>query len=78
MLIEKKQVCSITIREKSELKIHLAGCSVCRIFEQQSIVINKLVHDLFHEPKVNTGIRLDDDFKKKMQDQITEKLEKIK
>ncbi len=76
MLIEKKQVCSITIREKSELKIHLAGCSVCRIFEQQSIVIDKLVHDLFHEPKVTKGIRIDEDFKKKMQDQIMEKLKK--
>jgi len=74
-LIEKKQVGSITIREKLELKIHLAGCSVCRIFEQQSIVINKLVHDLFHEPKVNE-FKLDDDFKRELQVRIEEKLDK--
>ncbi|MFC0513702.1 hypothetical protein ACFFGT_05810 [Mucilaginibacter angelicae] len=75
-LIEKKQVGSITIREKSELKLHLVGCSECRMFEQQSIVINKLVHNLFNEPQVTRGIKLDDDFKKKMQDQIMEKLGK--
>jgi hypothetical protein len=75
-LIERKQIGNISMREKLELKIHLAGCFACRIFEQQSIAINKRVHALFHEPQVTKGIKLDDDFKKKMQDQIMEKLEK--
>jgi hypothetical protein len=75
-LIEKKQVGSITIREKLELTGHLVCCSECRMFEQQSIVINKLVHNLFNQPQVTRGIKLDDDFKKKMQGQIMEKLEK--
>jgi hypothetical protein len=75
-LIEKRQIGYISMREKLELKIHLACCSACRIFERQSILINKLVHDLFHEPQVTSDIKLDDDFKKKMQGQITEKLEK--
>ena len=76
LLIERKQVGSITIREKLELKVHLAGCSACRMFEQQSILINKLVHDLFHKPQATEGTKLDNDFKKKMEDQIMEKLEK--
>ncbi len=63
------------MHEKLELRIHLAGCSDCRIFEQQSLVINKLVHDLFDEPKAT---KLDNEFKKKVQDQIMEKPEKIK
>jgi len=75
-LIEKKQIITISMQEKLELKAHLAGCSMCRMFAQQSIVINKLVHDLFHEPQVTRDIKLDDEFKKKMQDQIIEKLEK--
>jgi len=75
-LIEKKQIGHITVREKLELKIHLAGCSVCRIFEQQSIVINKLVHDLFHEPKLNEFAKLDDNFKRELQGRIEEKLNK--
>jgi len=74
-LIEKKQIGSISMREKMELKIHLAGCSVCRIFEQQSIVINKLVHDLFHEPKLSE-FKLDDKYKNELQDRILEKLGK--
>jgi hypothetical protein len=74
-LIEKKQLGSITIREKLELEVHLAGCSGCRIFKQQSMVINNLVCDLFYEPKGTRGIKLEEDFKKKMQDQIIERLE---
>ncbi len=74
-LIEKKQIGKISMREKLELMIHLAGCSACRIYKQQSILINKLVHDLFHESQVNNDIKLADDRKKKMQDQIMEKLE---
>lgn len=76
-LIEKKQAVSLTISEKLELTVHLEGCYGCRMFEQQSIVINKLVGDLFHEPQVTGGSKLDEDFKKKMQDQIIEKIEKI-
>ncbi|MFA6245367.1 MAG: hypothetical protein WC615_00410 [Mucilaginibacter sp.] len=75
-LIEKKQIGTISMREKLELKIHLAGCSVCRIFEQQSLVINKMVHDLFHEPEPNEHIKLDDKFKKELQQRIEKKLDK--
>ena len=74
-LIEKKQIGSISMREKMELKIHLAGCSVCRIFEQQSITINRLVHDLFHEPNPDELIKLDENFKKELQHRINEKLD---
>ncbi|AYL95838.1 hypothetical protein [Mucilaginibacter celer] len=75
-LIEKKQAGYITIREKLELKVHLTSCSGCRMFEQQSILINKLVRDVFRERQITGSIKLDDDFKKKMRDQIIEKLDK--
>jgi len=75
-LIEKKQIGQITVREKLELQIHLAGCSVCRIFEQQSKIINRMVYDLFHEPKPNEHMKLDDKFKKELQHLIEEKLNK--
>jgi hypothetical protein len=74
-LIEKKQISGITSLEKLELKIHLAGCSVCRIFEQQSININRFVKELFHAPMQSQG-KLDDDFKMKLQDRIERKLNK--
>ena len=73
MLIEKKQLTKLTIREKFELKLHLAGCSVCKIFQRQSILINKQVKNLFRQATQKEHV-LDDDYKKTLQEQITEKL----
>lgn len=75
-LIEKKQIGTISPREKLELKIHLAGCSVCRIFEQQSIKINEMVKNLFHTNSQQEEIKLDEDFKKAMQERIEKELNK--
>lgn len=75
-LIEKKQIGTISLREKLELKIHLAGCSVCRIFEQQSIKINEMVKNLFHTHNQQEEIKLDEDFKKAMQERIEKELNK--
>jgi hypothetical protein len=72
-LIEKKQHGSLTVREWLELKIHLAGCSVCRIFQRQSIVINRMIRSLFHSPDAKE-IKMDEPFKREMQDKITRKL----
>lgn len=68
-LIEKQQLAEITAREKMELKMHLAGCSVCRIFEEQSLLINKMVKDFF---QVNDSDlpELGDEFKKNLKEQI--------
>ncbi|WP_293310276.1 hypothetical protein [Pedobacter sp. UBA5917] len=74
-LIEKQQLAPITIREKLELKIHLAGCSICRTFMQQSIAINKMVHHLF-QSSVRRDLKLDERFKEEMEDKIREKLDK--
>ena len=74
-LIEKKLIDHLTLREKLELKIHLAGCSVCRVFEQQSSMINKMVCELFHPAKISE-LKLDDEYKKQLQKRIEEKLNK--
>ncbi len=73
-LIEKKLIDKITFREKIELRIHLAGCSVCRIFGKQSKMINKMVHQLFHSSMENA--KLDEGFKKDLQERIEEELNK--
>jgi hypothetical protein len=74
-LIEKKQTGRLTLREKLELKIHLAGCSVCRIFQKQSILINRLVFTLFHISHPEEK-KLDDYFKRELQERIDEDLKK--
>lgn len=72
-LIEKKMTDKITFREQIELRIHLAGCSVCRLYQEQSGKINQMVHQLFHGA---ADTKLDDDFKKDLQERIEEELNK--
>ncbi|WP_299284555.1 hypothetical protein [uncultured Mucilaginibacter sp.] len=72
-LIEKKQLETLTLREKLELKIHLVGCSVCRTFQQQSIMINQMVKGMFHSSQPQET-KLDETFKNELQERIKEKL----
>jgi hypothetical protein len=72
LLIEKQQMGRLTLGERVELKIHLTGCSICRMYQQQSIIINKMIKDLFNARDDHRG--LDVDFKKSLQDRINKKL----
>lgn len=74
-LIEKKQDEELTAREQLELKIHLAGCYICRVYEQQSLLINDMVRHLFNSSNP-TGVKLDEDYKKELQKKIMEKIDK--
>lgn len=74
-LIEKKQTEDLTAREKLELKIHLAGCYICRVYEQQSLLINNMVNNMFTSSKL-TELKLDEDFKTNLKKRIEEKLNK--
>ena len=68
LLIEKRQAALLTVAEHVELKIHLAGCSACRLFQQQSVNINKMIKQLFKEKSARST--LNSDFKKSLQDKI--------
>ena len=74
-LIEKRMLSKITFREKIELRIHLAGCSVCRVFDQQSQMINTMVRQLFNNAD-KSSIKLDDEYKKNLHDRIEDELNK--
>lgn len=72
-LIEKKQITKLSWTEKFELRFHLAGCSVCKRYEKQSIFITQLAMKLFlirEEP----ALKLDDGFKKQLQQRIEKEL----
>ncbi|GGH01589.1 zf-HC2 domain-containing protein [Pedobacter zeae] len=66
-LIEKRIAGKITAAETLRLHIHLAGCSVCKVYQQQSILINRIFVGF-----ENTDFKLDEAFKKT----LTEKIEK--
>ena len=72
-LIEKRQHTSLTIRERIELSIHLSGCSVCRLFQQQSRWINRMIKGLFHSAADQEN-KLDDEYKRQLQDKINDRL----
>ena len=74
-LIEKKLIGRITLREQLELRIHLFGCSVCRIYQGQTTKINEMIRQLFNNA-VNKETKLDDEFKKDLQERIEEELNK--
>lgn len=75
LLIEKRQLAKLSIREKIELRIHLTGCSFCRLYDSQSRMINVMVQQLFNS-SVDGEIRLEDSFKKELQERIDEGLKK--
>jgi len=69
LLIEKKELGRLTLREFIELRIHLFGCSFCRLYKKQSLMINEMVKELFKRSDTQRS-RLDDGFKKELQDRI--------
>ncbi len=74
-LVEKRLIDRLTLREKIELRIHMYGCSVCRLFDKQSALINKMVQQLFKGSNDAAG-QLDDTFKQELQQRIEKELNK--
>jgi len=74
-LIEKRQHTSLSIKERIQLVIHLSGCSVCRLFQRQSRMINRVARELFQR-SAGEQRTLDDTFKREMQERINERMPK--
>ncbi|WP_259068905.1 hypothetical protein HDF24_06200 [Mucilaginibacter sp. X4EP1] len=74
-LIDKRATSRLTFKEMIELRIHLYGCSFCRIYKKQSRMINEMVQQLFHSA-TKPGVKLDEDFKNELQERIEEELNK--
>jgi len=72
-LIEKRQHTTLTSKEYIYLIIHLAGCSVCRLFRRQSRQINQLMQHIFRKSNAASH-SLDDKLKQEMQEKINQKL----
>lgn len=73
-LIEKRTMKPLTMFEQVELRIHLAGCSVCRTYQQQSQLIGQMVRKILDGHAVKHA--LDDEEKKAMEERIEQELNK--
>ena len=72
-LIEKKQFGRLSIMERFQLKYHLTGCSVCRIYQQQSIYISQVLQNNYAAFALAQST-LGEDFKADMQHRIDQVL----
>lgn len=70
-LIEKKSLGKITAAETFQLQIHLAGCSVCRTFQLQSLLINRLFTGF-----KTKELKLGDEFKLNLKQAIEKEMNK--
>jgi len=73
-LIEKRTMTKLTFFEHVELRIHLAGCSVCRTYKKQSYLIGQMVHQLLYGK--SEAYKLDETDKKIMEERIEDELKK--
>lgn len=74
-LIDKRVEGKINFREQIELRIHLAGCDVCKLYVKQSAKISDMIKQLLNTPSA-ADVRLDDHFKEQLQVQINDNLNK--
>ncbi|OCX53601.1 hypothetical protein BEL04_04720 [Mucilaginibacter sp. PPCGB 2223] len=72
LLMEKREFVKLSFREVIELRIHLYRCNVCKLYGQQTRIINSMVQHIFK----NQQYRLDDSFKRELQNRIDEELNK--
>jgi len=71
LLIEKRMLGEITAVETLKLRIHLAGCSFCRTYQQQSLLINRLFTG-FPSPE----LKLDEEFMASLKQKIEKEINK--
>lgn len=64
-LIEKQELAGLSVVEIVMLKIHLAGCSLCRLYQKQSLLISQQ----FAHSKKRSHV-LPDEVKQKLQETI--------
>jgi ATP-dependent Clp protease adapter protein ClpS len=70
-LIEKRITGKITAAETLQLHVHLAGCSVCKIYQQQSILIDDVFLTFDRQ-----NFKLDVAFKKTLTEKIKKEINK--
>ncbi|MEO6315554.1 MAG: hypothetical protein ABIU63_16095 [Chitinophagaceae bacterium] len=53
MIIEKREVDSISLLKRLELAVHLSGCKECTIYAVQSRQLNEVLRDIFLQSTIS-------------------------
>lgn len=72
-LIEKKRLSEINPLQQIELRIHLAGCSICGLYDRQSLIIDRLLKQTPTEILPKDSM-LKKEFKDALHEKITQQL----
>lgn len=75
-LIEKKNQEGISSLQQIEVRLHLMGCSVCRLYYSQSRLVDQMLR-LFYTNPLEPGPGLEDAFKKGLQEDVAKELKKL-
>jgi hypothetical protein len=65
LLVEKKQINGLNPMEELRMRIHLTGCSICKLYQSQSILIGKVAGKMDQEFADTAS--LDNESKKKLE-----------
>ncbi|MBC8034064.1 MAG: hypothetical protein H7Y03_07970 [Chitinophagaceae bacterium] len=72
-LIERRSFTPLTPRQYIDLKIHLAGCSWCRLYASQSKMISSVMQQILNTPQEEEA-KLEKQYKDAMQKKINDKM----
>jgi hypothetical protein len=75
-LIDKKNLEGINVIQQIELHIHLTGCSLCRLYDKQSRIMNDLIEQL-KQNSLQKELKLNEYFKKALGENIVLQLKKM-
>jgi hypothetical protein len=75
LLIEKRNTQGISPLEQVELRLHLMSCSVCRLYNKQSQLIDKIVRQSYQN-SLEANVSLDEDIKRELNKLIDNELKK--
>lgn len=73
-LIEKKTDEKITLKQALQLRLHLLGCGMCKLYKRQSAAMQKIIRDMMAEMNENGHTNLSDETKNGLQNEINNKL----
>ncbi|MES3018694.1 MAG: hypothetical protein V4721_12980 [Bacteroidota bacterium] len=69
-LLEKKSDVRLSVKESFELNLHLASCSICRLYQFQTARISVMIKQILSNREIN---QLDKQFKAELQECINTK-----